>query len=143
MISPRARSTLTLGFALVTGGCFLTPRPHLPAANAGTRISGEEVERSGATTMWEALRLNVRYAMFEEDGYGTPTRVRRRGASTIALFEDTMILVDNVRVPDFVILQQMPAHDIDWIQVLSGVEATTYYGTNAGDGAILIFTRGG
>lgn len=138
---PRAPLALLIPIAL--SGCFLTPRPIAPDRSSGTIITAADVEASGAETMWDALRMNVKYAMFQENAWGTPERIRRRGASTIVLFEDMMILVDHVRVPDFVILDQMPARDIEWIHVLTGLEATTYYGTNAGDGAILIFTKTG
>ncbi len=93
--------------------------------------------------MWEALRRTVRYASFGESAGGGPARVHRRGFSSMALIEDTPIYIDHVQVRDLELLDALPAADIERIQVLSGVHATTYYGTNAGDGVILIRTRGG
>jgi TonB-dependent SusC/RagA subfamily outer membrane receptor len=93
--------------------------------------------------MWEALQRTVRYADFGESSTGDPARVHRRGFSSISLTEDMPIYIDRIQVRDLTILDALPAADIEQIQVLSGVEATTYYGTNAGDGVILIRTRRG
>jgi len=127
--------------ALVAAGCHIRPRPLAPTPNEGSIISREDIAETGARTMWEALQRTVKYTMFQEDGRGTPERVRRRGASSIVLSDDMPIFVDNVRIADVVMLSQMNAVDIEYIQALNGVYATTYYGTNAGDGVILIFTK--
>ena len=79
--------------------------------------------------------------MFEQGGRGTPSRIQRRGSSTILLTDQVLIFVDHVRIADVGLLAQMNASDIEQIQVLNGVHATTYYGTNAGDGVILMNTR--
>ena len=129
--------------ALVSGACGIRPRPALPDAQAGTIVTAEEIAESEATTMWEALRRTVRHAGFAESATGAPVRVHRRGFSSISLLEDMPIYIDKVQVRDLTILDAMPAQDIERIQVLSGVHATTYYGTNAGDGVILIRTRSG
>lgn len=113
----------------------------MPDANVGRIVTAEEVADSEATTMWEALRRTVRYARFQESGTGDPERVHRRGASSIVLADDARVYIDGVRVRDLSLLASLPASDIERIQVLTGVHATTYYGTNAGDGVILIRTR--
>lgn len=127
-------------FASSVTGCGIRPRAAVPDANAGTIITREQIARSEAATMWEALQRTVRYARFQESGRGEPARVHRRGSSTILLNEDMPIYVDHVQVRDIGLLASLPAADIERIQVLSGVHATTYYGTNAGDGVILIHT---
>ena len=129
--------------AALLAGCGVRPRPSVPDASAGTIITAARIAESEATTMWEALRRTVRYASFGESADGGPARVHRRGFSSMALIEDTPIYIDHVQVRDLEILDAMPAADIERIQVLSGVHATTYYGTNAGDGVILIHTRSG
>lgn len=127
--------------ATVVAGCGIRPRPAVPDANAGRIVTAEEIADSEATTMWEALRRTVRYARFQESGTGDPERVHRRGASSIVLADDARVYIDGVRVRDLRLLASLPAGDIEQIQVLTGVHATTYYGTNAGDGVILIRTR--
>lgn len=135
------RVAVSLAAAASLTGCGIRPRAAVPDAGAGTIITQEQIVRSEATTMWEALQRTVRYARFQESGRGYPERVHRRGSSTILLNEDMPIYIDHVQVRDIGLLASLPASDIERIQVLSGVHATTYYGTNAGDGVILIHTR--
>ena len=139
----RSRVVLTVSVVLVLAACGIRPRSNLPDAQAGTVITADEVLASEAKTMWEALRRTVRYANFGESSSGGPTRVHRRGYSSISLVEDMPIFIDRVQVRDLSLLDALPAADIERIQVLTGVHATTYYGTNAGDGVILIRTRTG
>jgi len=137
----KKRATLALLVTLpIIAGCGIKPRAATPARNVGHLITHEEIERSGARTMWEALSKTVRYARFQESGTGTPERIRRRGSSSIVLTEDMPIYIDQVRVSEVRVLASLPARDIDHIQVLNGLDATTYFGTNAGDGVILITT---
>ena len=105
-------------------------------------VNAETIERSGARTMWDAVKLNVKHAWFTESGRGDPQRIRTRGPSTISGFEDMRIFVDGTLVTDLAILDETPARHIHEIKVLSGIDATTYYGTTAGDGVILITTKG-
>lgn len=128
---------------LLVAACGIRPRPSGPGPATGTIITAEEIAATEATTVWEALQRTVRYANFGESSTGEPVRVHRRGFSSISLTEDMPIYIDRVQVRDLMILDALPAADIEQIRVLSGVEATTYYGTNAGDGVILIRTRGG
>lgn len=139
----RSRVVLTVSVVLLLAACGIRPRPNLPDAQAGTVITADEVLASEAKTMWEALRRTVRYANFGETSSGGPARVHRRGYSSISLVEDMPIYLDRVQVRDLSLLDALPAADIERIQVLTGVHATTYYGTNAGDGVILIRTRTG
>ena len=130
-----------LAVATLLQGCGIRPRAAVPDANAGTIVTREQIAKSEATTMWEAVQRTVRYARFQESGRGKPERVHRRGSSTILLSEDMPVYIDHVQVRDLGLLASLPAADIERIQVLTGVHATTYYGTNAGDGVILIHTR--
>ena len=129
--------------ALLMTACGIRARRPTSDASRGTLITAQEVEDSGARTIWEALQRTVKYTQFTQNSRGTPLRIRRRGPSTILLFEDIPIYIYNVRVRDIRVLDQIPAREIERIQVLNGIDATTYYGTNATDGVILIFTRTG
>ena len=103
--------------------------------------TSEDVARTGAVTIWEALDRLVKYAVFTETSRGAPDRIRRRGASTINLREDMMVVVDGLKILDVTALDEMPAGIITRIEVLSGLDGTTRYGTNATDGVILVSTR--
>jgi len=134
---------LALVVALWAAACGIRGRSALPDPNAGRIITAAQIERTEATTMWEALQRTVRHVRFEEAGAGKPSRVHRRGSSSIVLIEDMPIYIDRVRIPDVSVLASLPAQAILRIQVLVGIHATTFYGTNAGDGVILIRTREG
>ncbi len=135
------RRALVAVLVALSAGCGIRPRSALPDAEAGTVITQERIAETEASTMWEALRRTVRYADFGETSSGAPARVHRRGFSSIALSEDMPIYLDRVRVRDLGVLDALPAANIDRIQVLSGIHASTYYGTDAGDGVILIRTK--
>ena len=134
----------TLGIAcallVASTACGIKPRPVTPNEGGGSVITRDQIEKTGARTMWEALSRTVRYVRFQESGSGNPERVRRRGESSIVLTDDMPIFIDRVRVQQIQVLASLPARDIETIRILNGVEATTYYGTNAGDGVILIHT---
>ncbi len=72
---------------------------------------------------------------------GENLRIRRRGRSSVYLNDDPRVFIDQVRIADLSVLDGMPAGDIAAIVVLSGLDGTTYYGTNAGNGVVLIFTH--
>ncbi|MFC1661649.1 TonB-dependent receptor [Gemmatimonadota bacterium] len=120
-------------------------RPAVEVDDDGGRkdvFTARDISRTGATNAWDALDRVVKFAVFEKDSRGQPDRIRRRGSSTIHLHEDMQVFVDGVRVLDVRDLGHMPAGVIQRIEVLSGLDGTTRYGTNSGDGVILIFTRG-
>lgn len=108
----------------------------------GQFVGAARIAESNARTAWDALRLNVSGITFLESGRtGAPARMRRRGTSSLLLGDHPLLYIDDVRVADIGILRTMPAGDLESIRVLSGIDATTYYGTNAGDGVILLRTR--
>lgn len=135
------RLALLAAVALAVSACNIRPRANIPSPEMGETITKEQIAETGARTMWDALVRTVKYTRFQESGRGEPERIRRRGASSIVLQDDMPILIDQVRVNDLNVLSALMASDIERIQVLNGVHATTYYGTNAGDGVILIYTR--
>lgn len=133
-------TALLMTTVLISTGCGIKPRAATPARNLGRTITQEQIAETGARTMWDALTKTVPFARFQQSGTGRPERIRRRGNSSIALREDMPIYIDLVKLTEIRLLASLPARDIERIQVINGVDATTYYGTNAGDGVILIYT---
>ena len=62
---------------------------------------------------------------------------------TFAIDPSGRILVDGVALTDYTVLARMPASDLQSIEVLSPMDATTLYGTNYVGGVIRIHTRTG
>ncbi len=106
-------------------------------------VTAEQIKRSGATNAWETLKRTVTGLNFREDRHGNPSRIGHRGASSILLRDHPSVFVDGIRLTDFTHLHLVPAADIARIRFMSGINATTRYGTNSGDGAILIYTKTG
>ncbi len=112
------------------------------APSGGTVITADEIAASGAKTAWDAVRLTVPHVQLRENR-GKPTRIQRRGRASIYLDDQVRVMVDNVRLSDIHLLEQMAASDILTIEVLSGLDATTYYGGTSTSGVILIKTKTG
>lgn len=109
----------------------------------GRIITQVVITRSGARTAWDALQRTVPFYAFRENSRGGPSRIDHRGRSSIVLRDQPLVLVDGVELTDFSVLGVMPASDLFEIEVLSGIDATTRYGTNATKGVIRITTRPG
>ena len=106
-------------------------------------ITAEAIAASGATTAWEVLKYAAPHLQLREDRNGQPSRMWRRGRGSMVLSEAPMVILDGIKVPDFRTLDQIPAATIQRISILTGLEGTTYYGTNALGGVILIRTKHG
>jgi outer membrane cobalamin receptor len=131
-----------LGIVLL--GC--TTRARDTAQNpppGGQFVTAEQIQASAATTAWEALKYTVRTHRFS-DYRGRPVRVySARGQGSIVLREEPLLFLDGTRLTDLIILRAIPANNIYSIQVLTGPDATTYFGTSAVAGVILLETTMG
>lgn len=72
---------------------------------------------------------------------GAPGRVRKRGDSSIYLNNTPLLVVDEVRMNDLAYLREIPVTAIHTLQVISGTQGTTRYGTGSGNGVIIVTTR--
>jgi outer membrane cobalamin receptor len=133
----------SLTVALV--GCGTAAHRHADTVAApGTfLITAEQIEKSGAHTVWQVLKQHAPMLTMREDRNGRPQSMSRRGRSSFLLDEAPMILLDGVRVADFHALESIDAQSIFTIVIYDGVEGTTYYGTDAASGAIVIKTKEG
>lgn len=135
----------SIALLMVWSACHRTPQPADPSlrSNDGRRvISADAIEKTGARTAWEALQRTVPFFTFNNGNNGGAGRVEHRGRSSIMLHDQPMIILDGVELNDFTGLAVMPATDIEQIEVLTGIDATTYYGTGATKGVIRITTKG-
>lgn len=112
------------------------------APQGGTVITQQRIAASGARTAWDAVRLTVPNVQLRESR-GQAARIQRRGRASIYLDDQVRVILDHVRLEDVQVLQQIAAADILTIQVLNGMDATTYYGGASTSGVIIITTNRG
>ncbi|OLB15254.1 MAG: hypothetical protein AUH12_08860 [Gemmatimonadetes bacterium 13_2_20CM_69_8] len=138
------RRTVSLATPLVSAACAgaTSGGAYAPPPTPGSLITQETIAASGAKTAWDALKRTVPYVRLRESR-GRPARMTRRGPASIYLDDQVRLMVDNVRVYDLQVLDQMPASDILTIEVLDGLEATTRYGGTSTAGLVIIHTKTG
>ncbi len=131
---------------LAPGACHLPPVQPDQLTPAGTDIiTGEQIQKSTATNVWDLLRARAYKYDFKEDRNGVPSTIQtRHGRSSVALRDsDTpLVLVDGARLTDFRFLRQMTTDSIDMIEMMNGITGTVAQGTNASAGVIVIHTKG-
>ncbi len=132
---------LILVVVLLLAGCH----PHaIPAGRSGGDhivITRDQIERSGAQTAWEALKRLAPQFTFRENRNGQPSGLERRGRTSILLSDAPLVFMDGAELSDFRSLNQIPASTLLSIEILSGIEGTAYYGSNAVSGVILFKTK--
>jgi outer membrane cobalamin receptor len=109
---------------------------------SGRLITADQIRKTSATNAWEVLKNSASPLTLAERN-GEPASVRsRRGRSSLVLSQADVpiLIVDGTRMNDFAMLRQIPAGSIESIRILNGIEGTTYQGTNAGGGVIIIAT---
>ncbi len=112
------------------------------APSAGRVITAEAIAKSGAKTAWDALRLTVPNVQLREV-HGQPARIQRRGRASIYQDDQVRVILDHLTVDDLQVLKQVAAADIQTIEILTGLDATTQYGAVSTSGAIVITTKSG
>lgn len=108
-----------------------------------TLITEEMIARSGSATAWDVLKKLAPQLTYRETKDHEPARLERRGQSSLVLSDAPLVFLDGVRLPDFRALERIPAETISTIEIFNGLDATTYYGSNAVGGAIVIKTKNG
>jgi len=106
-------------------------------------ITEEMIAKSGGQNAWEVLRREAPQITFSENRNGQATAMTRRGRSSFVLNDSPMVIIDGARNQDIKALQSLPASVLMSIEVLTGIEGTTYYGTDAVGGVIIIKTKTG
>ena len=135
---------VAIGLLLACAHAPQRPSKEEAQRNADGRrvVYAETIEHSGARTAWEALQRTVPFFTFKDNNRGGTSGIEHRGRSSILLRDQPLILMDGVELNDFTTLTSVPASDIREIEILTGIDATTYYGTGASKGVIRIWTKG-
>ena len=114
--------------------------PETKPRHSARLITREDIERTGATDGYEALKRAGSYLMLSERK-GGDIRATERGRSSIIISPQILLVVDEVMMMDLNSLRDIRADAIEWIRVMSGAEATPLYGTPASNGVLVVRTR--
>lgn len=107
----------------------------------GVVMTRAEIRASGANSALEAVERSRSHLSFVRTRAGTPVRMTHRGNGSFLLSPEVLLVVDGTRVQHPAqMLQSIPAPSILYIQILSGREASTRFGSQAGNGVILVRT---
>lgn len=122
---------------------FITPIAALViAACASSGGSGPSRDRNTITAE-EVAALTQAGTAYDVVQQLRPEYLRTRGLRSMSASEPAgaVVYVDNVRRGGPASLRAIPRESVLDIRYLNGADATTMYGTNHGDGAILVRTR--
>jgi iron complex outermembrane receptor protein len=144
--SPRALKRLTLEQLMNLEVTSVSKRPEQlsQAASAIQLITQDDIRRSGATSLPEALRLASNLEVAQVDARQWAISARGFNSTTA---NKLLVLIDGRTVYTplysgvFWDVQDVPLRDIDRIEVISGPGATLW-GANAVNGVINITTKG-
>jgi len=137
----QARATHEIKHEVVVTAARLET-PLRETAASITVISGEELARTGRTTIVEALQTVLGSVVLQNGGKGATASLMLRGAGS----EHTLVLIDGLELNDPVNparsfdLAHLTLADVDRIEILRGPQSPLY-GSDALGGVINIITR--
>lgn len=133
---------LGLDEIVVTGTIVPTPVREIP--NPITIVTSREIERLNPRNVAELFRSTVPGAVHTNEGpatrYGS---FSVRGVSGLGAASTLKIYVDGVEVSDPAYITNLDPTIIERIEVISGPQASTMYGSRAISGVMQIFTKRG
>lgn len=140
------RLMASIALVVSAGGCATRHGPdagrHFHDPNL---ITHEDIVRSGATNAYDALRHAGTYLSLSEVRGGRAIthdfEATSRGQSSLTLNPRMLLIVDDVMRLDVASLREIPAENVLWIRVMTAMEATPVYGTEGGNGAIVVRTH--
>jgi outer membrane receptor protein involved in Fe transport len=127
---------------VVTGTVVPTPVRELP--NPITIITSREIERLNPRNVAELFRSTVPGAVHTNEGpatrYGS---FSVRGVSGLGAASTVKVFVDGVEVSDPAYITNLDPSIVERVEVISGPQASTMYGSRAISGVMQIFTKRG
>lgn len=137
----RLLSSALVAGSVAAAGCGHNVRPRSYDPPGEQLILHDEIMKSGAVDAWEAVR-RLSHMTTSSTAAGDPSRMYRRGRSSIVIRETPVIVVDGIQATDLQILTQVRADQVAWIRILTGAASTTRYGAAGGAGAVIVQTIG-
>jgi outer membrane cobalamin receptor len=142
-ISRLTRLVVVAGLCAACHGATTGLQP-LRMGDGSRWITPDIIARATSTNAWDLLRECGAGYHIDETSDGRAVRIgSRRGRSSLLLKEGDMLLlvIDGVRMSDARYLRELPTSTVLSIQLLNGIDGTTYFGSNAGAGVILVTTK--
>lgn len=135
-------SSTLIACVLLGAGCGPAVRgPHLYQTPGEQLILADEIAKSGATNAWEVVSRSSHMST-STNSRGEPTRMWRRGRSSLYASETPIVVVDGVESVDIQILSQIRADRIAWMRILTASASASRFGTDGGAGAVIVQTWG-
>lgn len=105
-------------------------------------VTGNDIAKVPVATVAQALqgKLSGVNVMAQDGRPGASTTIRVRGGGSISQSNDPLFIVDGVQVSN---IDDIPADNIQSIDVLKDAASTAIYGARGANGVILVTTKGG
>jgi outer membrane cobalamin receptor len=143
----RARAVPALVMAALLPGCATAAAPAQHFADnadlepGGMVLTAEDIRRTGARDAMEAIERAGSHLVIARTRQGTPASIYHRGVDSFVISREVLLVVDGTRVKYPVdALRGIPAKSIRYIQILSGREAVTRWGSESTNGVIMVRT---
>jgi len=114
--------------------------PEAPNEREGQIITRADIEKSGALNGWEALRWGHTHLNIQYPREGSPERVTHRGADSFYINAQVLLVLDGAQMANMSTLKDIPASNIDYIQILPARVGVVKYGTAGGNGVVVVKT---
>ena len=107
----------------------------------GLVLTQQDISEMGVRDAYHAVERAATHLKIQRTREGSPVKITQRGVSSFLLSADILVVVDGARVQTVVDhLKNIPAESILFIQILNAREASARYGSEAGNGVIMIRT---
>jgi len=147
-----------IGLEGITVTAFGEQRVRREIGNVTSRISTDDIELPAINTFSSMLQGRAAGVTVGSSGgtVGTGARIRIRGANSVSLSNEPLIVVDGVRMDNspmstsigvggqgFSRFEDLNPEDIESIEIVKGPAAAALYGTAGANGVLQITTRRG
>jgi outer membrane receptor for ferrienterochelin and colicin len=107
----------------------------------GLVLTQQDISEMGVRDAYHAVERAATHLKIQRTREGSPVKITQRGVSSFLLSADILVVVDGARVQTVVDhLKNIPAESILFIQILNAREASARYGSEAGNGVIMVRT---
>lgn len=107
----------------------------------GFVLTQQDISEMGVRDAYHAVERAATHLKIQRTREGSPVKITQRGVSSFLLSPDILVVVDGARVQTVVDhLKNIPAESILYIQILNAREASARYGSEAGNGVIMVRT---